>query len=112
MTTHTITGEMLKANGQTRALRRAGSAWLNRALDELKGWMIDLYVAGRRVITVDEFRASGRCPEPPHPSAWGALPRQAVRIGLLQPSHLTQKAKRLAAHARLVRGWNICPDVA
>jgi len=107
----TITGEMLKANGQTQALRRAGSAWLSHAIGELEDWLTELYVAGRRWITMDEFRASGRCPEPASPNAWGALPRNAVRAGLIQPSLLSEKAKRLAAHARRVRLWSICPDM-
>jgi len=104
------TGDALKTNGQHRALRHTGSAWLSRALHELEGWLTDMYKAGRRGVTMDEFRASGRCPEPAHRNAWGALPKKAVRTGLIRPSHLTQKAKRLAAHARRVQVWNICPD--
>jgi len=105
------TGETLKQAGQTRALQRTGSAWLTRALRELQSWLADVYVAGRRVVNMDEFRQATRCPEPASPNAWGSLPKAAVRSGLLAPSHTTQKAKRLAAHARRVQLWNICPDV-
>jgi len=104
------TGDALKTIGQNSALRHTGSAWLSHALHELRGWLAEVHKAGRLGVTMDEFRASGRCPEPVHRNAWGALPKKAVRVGLIQPSHLTQKAKRLAAHARRVQVWNICPD--
>jgi len=111
MTKSTLSGETRKAQGQSRALRRAGSAWLNRALAELKTWLGAQYLAWNlTTVTMDAFRTTSCCPEPPHPNAWGALPRAAVRAGLIQPSLLTQKAKRLKAHARRVQVWNICPD--
>jgi len=107
----TLPGQALKQNGQKRALRRAGSAWLSRALEDLKYWLADLHALGWNAASMDDFRASGRTPEPASPNAWGSLPKAATRAGLLAPSHMTQKAKRLAAHARRVQLWNICPDV-
>jgi len=106
----TMTGQTLKTNGQNSALRSAGSAWLHHALAELRHWLNESYLAGRRVVTMDEFRQTQRCTEPYSPNAWGSLPRSAVRAGLLIPSHTDAKAKRLAAHARRVRLWCICPD--
>jgi len=107
--THT-TGDKLKARGQARALRHAGSEWLRVALDEFRHWLWGVYIAGERAIALDTFRAEKRCPEPASPNAWGALPLQAMRKGWLLPSPQTIKSFRPDAHARRLRMWTICPD--
>lgn len=103
------TGEQLKREGQDK-MQRIASGWLGMALDKLKEYLTYRYSEGKIVMDFDSFRASLQCSEPPHPNAWGALPRAAARAGFINATNYTVKADRPAAHARRVRLWSICPE--
>lgn len=104
------TGEQLKAEGQAKAIKRAGSEWLANALVALKEFCIEQYSVGDTDITIDDFRLRGRTPEPVNPNAWGALPRAAVSAGYIKPTDRTEKAIRPQAQARVVKVWDIAPE--
>jgi len=108
-----MNGMQLKQEGQTKALKRAGSWWLEKALIALRSYCGYVYHRGcgeQPDITIDEFRATRRCPEPANPNAWGALPRAAVKAGYLKPTDRVEKAMRPQAQARVIRVWAINPD--
>ncbi|CDK30086.1 putative transcription regulator [Burkholderia phage AMP1] len=106
-----MNGEQLKAEGQAKALKRAGSEWLATALAKLKEYATGEFCYGVNAITIDTFRIEGGCPEPKNPNAWGALPKAAVRAGILLPTDRTSKAARPQAQARVVRVWEVNPAV-
>jgi hypothetical protein len=105
-----ITGEQLKAVGQQKALKRAGSAWLTDALAALKVFLTEQYSVGETDITFDQFRALARTYEPANPNAWGALPRAAIKAGYIKSTTRTEKAIRPKAQCRVVRVWDINPE--
>ncbi|KVE35701.1 hypothetical protein [Burkholderia sp. BDU5] len=104
-----MNGEQLKAEGQAKAVKRAGSEWLATALSRLKDYALESYAYGQGEVTIDGFRESQHAIEPSNVNAWGALPRAAVKAGILTPTSRTVKAKRVKAQARVVRVWDVNP---
>jgi hypothetical protein len=105
------TGDQLKAEGQAKAVKHAGSAWLDGAVARFRSYCYRAYCEGAADVTVDSFRLySNPLLEPPNPSAWGALPRAACKAGFIKPTDRIEKAQRTAAQARVVRVWDIVPS--
>ena len=105
-----MNGEQLKAAGQAQAIKHAGNGWLEKALERLKEYATARWLDGYLAVTIDEFRSSPYAIEPHHVNAWGALPRAAVKAGILTPTPRTVKAKRVKAQARVVKVWSIVPE--
>ena len=110
MNTTQSTGEQLKAAGQAKALKHAGSAWLANILSDFRDYVERRYCHGHDDVNVDAFRATvSPWREPVNPNAWGALPRAAVKAGYITPTDRIVKATRPQAQARVVKVWGINP---
>lgn len=102
-------GELRKANGQFLAIKRAGQLWQENALVALRKFLKTVH--GRAitpVFTFEEFRVyceiEGMTP-PASFNAWGALPKVAVKAGLIAWTGGYVKAVRAEAHARPIKLW-------
>lgn len=104
------TGKELKAEGQSRSRKRAGSDWLAKSLDKFKEYCEGEYINGNQDVDIDGFRARGLVPEPASVFAWGSLPRAAVKAGFIRPTNLVRNATRPQAHARPIKLWNIVAE--
>ena len=104
MTSTHKTGHKLKMAGQQIALQFAGS-WADNAIASLR-----LFCVGRQRFAFEEFREAapsyGLEPPPSH-KAWGALPRIAVREGLIRSTTEYRPATSPRTHAHPVRVWEV-----
>ena len=102
-----------KMNGQFAAANKAGSLWMELALDKLRLFLRERKAEaasgiGQPEFTFEEFRVRSEIESWPLPSsvnAWGALPSAAARKGLCKFTGRAVEAKRAESHGRLVKVW-------
>lgn len=101
-----------KRTGQQLAIDFAGQPWNDAVLAELRGWCAIRKAQGHSTMTMEEFRHEA-ANHPASHKAWGALPLQACRLGILRAmehpdgSPVVRRAASERTHAHPVRVWGI-----
>jgi hypothetical protein len=94
----------MKERGQKRAVEKAGPAWCEKALT-----LLAQFIAQRQgaPFKFEDFRkhAVGRIAAPPSPNVWGALPRLAVKRGLIEFTGRYENAESPATRSHPVKCW-------
>lgn len=99
-----------KEYGQDLAAMKAGSAWINKALDYLRIFINDRMDDGCELFTFEQFRIFAEqagLEEPASINAWGALTKSAQKAGLCKGTDSFIRAGRPASHARMIRVWRV-----
>ena len=104
----TSAGEQLKRNGQKQALDHSGSVWLSKVMDTMRFWLVLRKSRDEPLFRFEELRAY--CEQfhdliPASHFAWGALPRVAVRAGLIEFTDKYVKAESPKTHSHPVKQW-------
>lgn len=108
-------GVAMKAAGQEKAERKAGAGWQAVMITALRAFCANKKLDGMHSVsiprfTMDEFRLYAKAnylPDPESMNAWGALPRRAVREGVIRATGEFRQAVIESAHARVVRVWEV-----
>lgn len=102
------TAKTRKEAGQQLAMFNSG-LWRETVLDLLRRFAKARRNNGIPDFTMDHFRSWAETHtqlKAPHSlNAWGALPRLAMKAGIIKPTGMIDTAKRPASHGRLVRVW-------
>lgn len=104
-------GRALKREGQQRAAEHAGSEWSAMILKALRLWLNVIKAQGRNEFRFEEFRATcTKAMQPVSSKAWGALPRMAVRDGLIMATGKYAQATSEKTHAHPVMVWRVADN--
>ena len=104
MTHSQKTGQQLKLEGQQLTLDLAGE-WTSNAIAALR-----LFCVGRDRFAFEEFRSAAAAyglAAPRSHKTWGALPRVAVKEGIIRPTTEYRAATSPRTHAHPVRVWEV-----
>jgi hypothetical protein len=104
-------GESLKAAGCAQVLEAEKLSWLRIAHAALRAFAASEYP---REFTIEQLRdsfAKGHLNAPHHPNVWGALTREAIRLGVIRQTGYT-KAKSAKTHGHPVGKYRWNPDAA
>lgn len=102
-------GKQLKERGMKRAVDHAGKNWKHAVLNAIREWRANWSEEGRKYAFEDirlhlsEIGIS----QPPHVNAWGGICRSAVNAGIIRATGEYRLAKLPAAHARVVRLYEV-----
>lgn len=102
-----MSGQALKVQGQN-ATAASNSSWMADVLQLLNFWAKGCKACGVTEFVFEDFRAAltnvGIAPPKSH-KAWGAVPRVAVKAGLIAPTDKYRPATSPKTHAHPVRVW-------
>lgn len=102
-----MNGRDLKTAGQQLALFNAGD-WTDTAIMSLKAFCASRKESGQRVFKFEDFRESATSSGLPIPSShkvWGALPRIAIRLGLIAWTGQHAPSRSAKTHGHYVKTW-------
>lgn len=103
------TGQQLKDEG-IKIVISHNEKWLENILRVLKNFCEGRKEQGKPKFAFEEFRRHCRCvnaAEPRHHNAWGSVPREAARKGLIEWTGECCQAKAPLAHARIIKVWRV-----
>jgi hypothetical protein len=103
-----MTGESLKTAGMQTALDHAGEKWTASTLDKLRAFCKARKDMGAPAFRFEEFVSVAKdrgWPMPPSSNAFGALPRLAVRAGLIRFTGQYENAKSPKTRCHPVKIW-------
>jgi hypothetical protein len=105
------TGAELKSTGQQMALFNAGKPWTDDMIAKLRIFCKVRKDIGRPIFRAEEFRAvaeSSGWPLPPSSKVWGALPKIAMKRGIIRPTGQYEPAQSPKTHGHPVRTYWAC----
>ena len=103
------TGQQLKEEG-IKLVMSHNERWLEHILHVLETFCLVRKEEGKPKFVLEEFRRHCRglgIAEPRHHNAWGSVPREAARKGLIEWTGQYCPAKAPLAHARIIKVWRV-----
>lgn len=104
-----LTGQQLKEEGIKIVLSR-NERWSEHIMHVLETFCVSRKEEGKPQFGLEEFRRHCRCvnaAEPRHHNAWGSVPRDGARKGLIVWTGECCQAKAPLAHARMIKVWRV-----
>ena len=96
-----------KLDGQQLALGFDGGDWKYQAEQAFVPWLAERHREGTDEVTMEEFRAVAKLPDPHSLNCWGAFTRSMCLAGYIRDTGRRLKAESVSSHSREIKLWRI-----